>query len=63
MSTMANRRAVCRTLSRWVVASWRLISQLVERRSGHQIAASVWSAVRTVLVAEPACLISLTSRP
>lgn len=61
-STIANIRAVCSVFSRCVVASWRLISHSPRCRSCHQIAACVWSAVLTVLVAEPIVLTSLKSR-
>jgi hypothetical protein len=61
-SAIANMRAVSRVLSRWVEASWRMISDSTMRKSSHQIAASVWSGVRTVLVAEPRALTSFRSR-
>lgn len=57
-STMANIRAVRRTLSRCVSATCRLICHSTTLRSCHQSAASVWSAVRVVLCAAPTLLIS-----
>src|SRR5688572_25934103 len=59
---MANMRAACSGVSRWVVASWRLISHSPRCRSCHQIAAWVWSAVRVVLLTAPMALTSLKSR-
>src|SRR5262245_50490658 len=59
---MANMRAVCTVLRRWLTASCRLISHSPRCRSCHQMAACVWSRVRVVLFTAPIVLTSLKSR-
>src|SRR3990170_1313164 len=62
MSTIANMRAAWMLVSPLLTASWRLISHSVSLRSCHHRAASVWSAVRVVLLTAPMAFTSLYSR-